>query len=180
MEEQLSIPLTNDQTNNQANNQENLVVQQNQLILPKREKILLRFYSFDSCIWIIKVFWYILLWFICLVGSSFNYNYYTHTNNVEEKYFTQFHIFVFPNLILSFIIVCCGAYFFRFRLKILLIINLILIPGKILLFIFFYKAQKKIFHNGSEKTMPKISMGIEATYISVIIILEIIKIIIIR
>ena len=190
MEEQLSIPFTNeqennqtnnqanDQDNNQANNQENLVVQPNKLILPKNVKVLLRFYLFGGCIWGLKLFWYIFLWFISLVGSSINYNYQKHSHDVEEKYFTQFNIFVFPNLILSAIILCCGTYYLRFGFKILIIINFILIPGKILLFIFFYKAQKKIFYKGGDQFVPKVSIGLEATYILVVVILEIIKIII--
>ena len=73
MEEQLSIPFTNDQDNNQANNQEsnqennqvnnqeNLVVQPNKFIFTKRVKILLGFYFFGIFIWGIKFLWYIFI-----------------------------------------------------------------------------------------------------------------------
>ena len=155
MEEQLSMPLTNDQDNNQANNQannqennqfnnqENLVVQPNKLIFPKRGKILLKFYSFGICICVIKFLWYIFIWFITLLAISFNYNYQTNTDDVERKYFRQFNIVIFPNLILSIIILSIGMLYLRSRSKILVIINIILITGKIVLFIFFIKLKKK-------------------------------------
>ena len=192
MEEQLSIPFTNDQDNNQANNQEsnqennqvnnqeNLVVQPNKFIFTKRVKILLGFYFFGIFIWGIKFLWYIFIWFITLLASSINYSYQTHINDVEGKYFRQFNIVVFPNLILSCIILCIGTYYLRFRFKIIVIINIILITGKILLFNFFYKAQKKIYYKKGDQFVPKVSFGIEAAFIILVIILVIIKVIIVR
>ena len=192
MEEQLSIPFTNDQDNNQANNQEsnqennqvnnqeNLVVQPNKFIFPKRVKILLGFYFFGICIWGIKLLWYILIWLLTLLASSINYNYQTHTNDVEGKYFRHFNIVVVPNLILSCIILCIGALYLRYHFKILVLINIILIAGKILLFNFFYKAQKKIYYKEGDQFIPKVSFGIEAALIILVIILGIIKVIIVR
>ena len=174
MEEQIPMSLSI----NKDNNQENLVVQPNPIIWSKREYIIFRFYILGFCIYGIKIIYYLFLWFLNLIGSSINYNYETHTNKIDEKYFTQFNIILFPNLLLSGIIIYVGVNYLSSRLKITVLINSILIAGKILLFIFYYKTLKKIYYGGS--IVPKISIGIEAIYIFIIIILEIIKLIIIR
>ena len=175
MEEQLPIPLDN----NQANDQQNLVVQPYKE-MPKEVKKITCIYVFAVVIFGLKLLFYIFLWFLSLVGSAINYNYKKHTYDVDKKYFSQFNAFLFPNLILSGIIICVGAPYLYHRCKITLIINILLITIKIILFIYFYKCLKKIFYLGSDPVLPKISLGIEICYISIIVILEMIKIIFIR
>ena len=159
MEEQLPTPLDN----NQANDQQNLVVEQNQE-MPKEVKKITYFYFFPIFVFGLKFLFYIFLWFISLFGSDTS----------------QLSIFLFPNLILSGIIICVGAPYLYYRYKITLIISIFLIIIKIILFIFFYDCLKKVFHQGSDTVLPKISIGMEICYISFIIILEMIKIIFIK
>ena len=176
MEEQLPIPSTNNQTDNLINY--SLEVDQEMKTLKVR--ILFGFYGFGFCILCLKFLWYIFLWFLNLIGPTINYNYNNHTHSIEDKYFSHFNIYLFPNLILSSIIICLGGSYIRYRYKRIVLINLIFIAGKIVLFYYYYKVQKIVFYIGSDVVLPKISLGIETTFISIIIILEFLKVIIIR
>ena len=100
MEEQLPTPLDNIQ----ASDQQNLVAQPYKEI-PKEVKKITCFYFFAIFIFGLKLLFYIFLWFCSLIESVINYDYKKHTYDVDKKYFSRFNAFLFPNLILSGIII---------------------------------------------------------------------------
>ena len=176
MEEQLPTPFSN----NLDNDKENLVVQPNQE-MPKEVKKMTFFYGFAVFIFCIKFLFYIIIWFFSLIESAINYNYQSHSYVAEKKYFAQFNMLLFPNLILSGIIMCVGMPTLYHRYKItVIIINILLIAFKIPLFIFSYKILRKILYLDGEDVLPKIVLGFEIAYISTILIFGIITIIVIK
>ena len=175
MEEQLPTPLDN-LDNNQANDQQNLVVQTNQE-MPKEVKKITCYYSFVIVIFSLKMLYYFFLLFIIMIAAGVNYNYEKHYYRVDNKYYSQFFIFIFPNSILSAIIMSVGLphVYHKYKKKVI-IINIFMITIKIPVCIFFCISLVKICQVDSGFFISYTSIGLEIIYISLVVIFEKIKI----
>ena len=115
MEEQLPTPLDN-LDNNQTNDQQNLVVQPNQE-MPKEVKKMMCYYSIVIVIFSLESLYYFFLFIICMIVSGINYDYQKHTYDIDQKYFSLVNVFLFPNIILSGIIMFVGLPSFYYKYK---------------------------------------------------------------
>ena len=143
--------------------------------MPKEVKKITCYYIIVIVIFSLKFVYYFFLWFICMLMSGSNYNYRKHTYDIDQKYFSLVNAFLFPNIILSSIIMCVGMppLYHKYKKKVI-IINIVLIAIKIPLVILFNIILIKIFNDGI--VIALIAIGIEIVYISVVVIFEKIKI----
>ena len=112
MEDQLLTPLDNLDNNDQ----QNLVVQPKKGY-PKEVNKIMCYYSIVIVIFSLKFVYYFFLWIICMVISGSNYDYEDHSYDINQKYFSLVSELLFPNLILSSIIMCVGLPPFYYRFK---------------------------------------------------------------
>ena len=101
MNEQLPIPLNN----NQYNNQQNIVVQsggisQTELQIQRIQKLksCTGCIFCAGCILTLYIVWHLFVWFMAGLGSILSYNYQTHKDDIEKKYFNRLYAFIGSNL----------------------------------------------------------------------------------
>ena len=133
------------------------------------------YYSIVIVIFSLESLYYFFLFIICMIISGINYDYQKHTYDIDQKYFSLVNAFLFPNIILSSIIMCVGMppLYHKYKKKVI-IINIVLIAIKIPLVILFNIILIKIFNDGI--VIVIIAIGIQIVYISVVVIFEKIKI----